>query len=77
MACKLKSILQNDLLHIQNCSCGLVHLHFGPFSMRIPESDLNLLIRSLSKAEEKMLQPAKQPVAAPQRFQKKMIFRVE
>ena len=54
MTCHLKTVSQNDLVHVQFCECGLVHLHLGLFSLRLPESDFNLLSHTLAHVETAM-----------------------
>lgn len=78
MTCRLQTVVQNDLVHIQRCSCGLVHLHFGHFSMRIPDTDVATLAKSLAAAEKAMKpQLVAQKKMNRQRITKKLVFRVE
>jgi len=77
MPCQLKNLVQNDLVQIQHCSCGLVHLHFGPVSLRVPEGDLPQVAKALQKAEALMGEVAAPKVAKPKAFQQKISFRLE
>ena len=76
MACRLKNLVQNDLVQIQHCSCGLVHLHFGPVSLRVPESDLPQVARALRQAEGMMGQVATD-LPKSEGFHQKISFRIE
>lgn len=76
MPCQLKNLVQNDLVQIQHCSCGLVHLHFGPVSIRVPEGDLPQVARALQKAEDLMGENANKR-SRPKGFKQKISFRLE
>lgn len=76
MSCRLKNLVQTDMVQVQSCTCGLVHLHFGHFSMRIPENDLGALGEALKQAETVRQQGEEEKVVR-NRFAKKYVFRVE
>lgn len=43
-------VSQGPLLTIEACACGVMHLHFGPVSMRFTEDGLEEIHRSITEA---------------------------
>ena len=46
---------------VESCSCGVVHLHLGPVSLRFTHSSLQMLQRTLSEACEALVPEAPEP----------------
>lgn len=43
-------VAQSPILTIEVCGCGVMHLHFGPLSMRFTEEGLESIRRTISEA---------------------------
>lgn len=43
-------VAQSPILTIEACACGVMHLHFGPVSMRFTEESLESVRRTISEA---------------------------
>ncbi len=43
-------VSQSPLLTIEACACGVMHLHFGPLSMRFTQGGLEDIHRSIAEA---------------------------
>ncbi len=48
--CKSSKLVTKDALHISYCSCGMVHLHLGPISVRVSEQAFSDLADGASTA---------------------------
>ena len=48
--CKTGVLAQSETCRIDYCTCGLVHLHFGPFSMRLERDALPALGATVDSA---------------------------
>ena len=45
-------VARSSVVTVEACSCGVVHLHFGPLSLRFTRTSLDALQRSLAQACE-------------------------
>jgi hypothetical protein len=43
-------VAESPILTIESCSCGVMHLHFGPVSMRFTEAGLHDVHRTIAQA---------------------------
>lgn len=43
-------VAESDILTIEACGCGVMHLHFGPVSMRFTEEGLEDVQRTVTEA---------------------------
>ena len=43
-------VAESPILTIEACGCGVMHLHFGPISMRFTEESLETVQRTISQA---------------------------
>ena len=43
-------VAESPILTIESCSCGVMHLHFGPVSMRFTEAGLHDVHRTIAEA---------------------------
>lgn len=43
-------VSDSPILRIEACACGVMHLHFGPVSMRFTEGGLEDIHRSITEA---------------------------
>jgi hypothetical protein len=43
-------VAESDLVTIEACGCGVMHLHFGPLSMRFTEEGLEDVQRTITEA---------------------------
>lgn len=43
-------VAESPILTIESCSCGVMHLHFGPVSMRFTEEGLHHVHRTIAQA---------------------------
>ncbi len=50
-------IASSPILTVEACACGVVHLHFGPMSLRFTACSLDVLTRTLHEARERLELP--------------------
>lgn len=43
-------VAESPILTVESCSCGVLHLHFGPVSMRFTEAGLHDVHRTIAQA---------------------------
>jgi hypothetical protein len=49
-ACSRTRLAENDVATVDVCHCGLLHLHMGPFSLRMTPTSLQILLATLAQA---------------------------
>ncbi|MGH1340403.1 MAG: hypothetical protein ACRBN8_02540 [Nannocystales bacterium] len=51
-------VAESPILTIEACGCGVMHLHFGPVSMRFTQGGLEDIHRSITEALIRVQAPA-------------------
>ena len=49
-ACTRTRLAETDVAAVDACDCGLLHLHLGPFSLRLTPTSLQTLLATLAQA---------------------------
>jgi len=60
--CATRPLSKNKTCRIETCNCGLVHLHLGPFSLRLSLKNFAGLVATAQRALE-TLEGRKEEVA--------------
>jgi hypothetical protein len=50
VACNRTRLAESDVAAVDACDCGLIHLHMGPFSLRLTPRSLRGLLSTLAEA---------------------------
>ena len=50
VTCTRTRLAETDVAAVDGCDCGLIHLHLGPFSLRMTPTSLNGLLDTLARA---------------------------
>ena len=63
--CMRSRLAESDVATVDLCDCGMIHLHMGPFSVRMAPDALRCLVQTLASAIGASLTPpqAPEPVA--------------
>lgn len=48
--CSRTRLAETDVAAVDACDCGLLHLHMGPFSLRMTPTSLQALLATLAQA---------------------------
>lgn len=50
-------VAESPILTVESCACGVLHLHFGPVSMRFTEAGLHDVHRTIAVALMRVATP--------------------
>lgn len=63
--CVRTRLAENHIAAVDVCECGMMHLHLGPFSLRLTADALTSLLETLAQATGASVVRSTRPALAP------------